>query len=137
LAPAAGAGVERGLAGALASIHGIVDIGPGSLKADQICKLASHDVEHVVKEAARPLDEGMLDFFVFSKSAPLSLHDAGGPNVRAVVRSWEEHTQAVGHGLPFLDTVNYPTQCKKLGHADTEPVALQLQANLKVALCFG
>ena len=63
LAPAAGAGVERGLAGALASIHGIVEIGPDSLKADQICKLASHDVEHVVKEAARPMDEGMLDFF--------------------------------------------------------------------------
>jgi hypothetical protein len=117
----------------LASIHGIVEIGLDSLKAEQICTLASHDVEHVVKEAARPMDEGMLDFF-FSKSAPSILHGAGGPNVRVAVRSWEENTQAVGHGLPFPDTVKYPTQCKKLCHADTEPAALRLQASLKVAL---
>ena len=70
----------------------------------------------------------------FSQSAPSILHGAGGPNVRVCVRSWEEKTQAVGHGLPFPDTVKYPTQCKKLCHADTEPAALRLQANLKVAL---
>ena len=64
------------------------------------------------------MDEGMLDFF-FSKSAPSILHGAGGPNVRVAVRSWEEQTQAVGNGLPFLETVKHPTQCNKLYHVGT------------------